>query len=54
MRGDVGGETALRLERTLSIDDGASECAEAVAFELMEPFRFDSDRVNFCAVCSSS
>jgi len=45
---------ALRLERTLCIDDAATERAEPEACELMEPLRLNSESTSLCEVCSSS
>lgn len=54
LRGDEGGERALRLDRTLCIEDGAAECADLEAIELVEPLRLRSERTSLCDVCSSS
>lgn len=54
LKGEVGGETALRLDRTLCIEDGATECAEPDAWELVEPLWSCSDSTSLCEVCSSS
>lgn len=54
LRGDVGGETALRLDRTLCIEDGATECADPDARELVEPLWLCSESTSLWEVCSSS
>lgn len=54
LTGEVGGETALRLDRTLCIDDAATECAEPDARELVEPLWLRSDNASLWEVCSSS